>query len=373
MYRIYILLLASFTLFSCDKEDQEILFSGGDGTQENPYLVGSADDLDNIRHYAGIRTVYFKQVMDIDLSGFSNGMGWEPIKQFSQNYDGNGYIIYNLTINRPDEGNLGLFADVRVRSHPVFEGNIKNVTLEDVHIIGGYEIGAIAGRNAGTLLNCKSSGKLEALGREGYIGAIGGLVGINDGTIQESYANTQIQLGERFSFFAGGLAGILNVGSVMRSFAQGEIKVSDYEQTRQVAGGLSGYSMPYPGTSVITDCYAKTVITGGNGQTMGGLLGESDGNTIIINSYAVGNISVSGKTTGGLIGAAWGDLSVKDSYWDINTTGQEYSAGSESGIGKTTEQMKIQETFHAWDFENIWTIEEGISYPLLKWQTNDSN
>lgn len=375
MQRIFILIFLSFAFFSCEK-DQDVSvhqhFSGGDGTQSNPYLIGSAEDLNNVRDFANRdiykRGVYFKQIADIDLSVFSHGKGWEPIERFTQNYDGNGYTISNLTINRPNEGNVGLFRKVDVDFSNWFEGVIRNVTLNNVHIIGGYETGSLAGRNSGTFINCNATGKIEATGREGYRGAIGGLAGINNGYIHNSHATIEIKLAEGFSFSAGGLAGILSGSSVIQSFAGGRIILSDNEGSYQIAGGLAGMTLAWPGSDVISDSYAFTELINGNGQIMGGMLGQSYGNTIIINSYASGFVSPKGEKTGGLVGDDIYRLYVKDSYWDKNTTGQEASAGSTPDFGKTTHEMKMQETFHTWDFENVWKINEGISYPTLIWQ-----
>lgn len=54
--------------------------------------------------------------------------------------------------------------------------------------------------------------------------------------------------------------------------------------------------------------------------------------------------------------------SVESSYWDTETSGQSESYGGE---GKITAQMKQRATFDGWNFNNIWGIEGGISYPYL--------
>jgi len=83
-------------------------FSGGDGLPENPWQIATPEHLDDIRnHLDG----HFIQVGDIDLSEIQN---WEPIGEWAWNpftgsYDGNGYKIKNLAINRPDDGDIGLF------------------------------------------------------------------------------------------------------------------------------------------------------------------------------------------------------------------------------------------------------------------------
>jgi hypothetical protein len=85
---------------------------------------------------------------------------------------------------------------------------------------------------------------------------------------------------------------------------------------------------------------------------------------------------------GGLVGD---DLkgTVKDSFWDIQTSGQAASAG---GTGKTTAEMQMESTFTdaGWDFveetangtEDIWWIlegREGRDYPRLWWELIPEN
>jgi hypothetical protein len=56
---------------------------------------------------------------------------------------------------------------------------------------------------------------------------------------------------------------------------------------------------------------------------------------------------------------------VSNSYWDINTSGMNLSAGGE---GKSTEEMKLPGTYVGWDFTNTWSLEVGKNkgYPFLK-------
>jgi hypothetical protein len=81
------------------------------------------------------------------------------------------------------------------------------------------------------------------------------------------------------------------------------------------------------------------------------------------NCYSSGRVSAP-KNVGGLVGALSMEGSVISSYWDRQTSGRNTSAG---GTGKTTAEMKRTATFIGWDFENIWTISEGVDYPKLRW------
>src|SRR5690606_24531333 len=82
-------------------------FSGGSGTQEDPYLIHDVYELqamkDNIfAHYA--------LAQDIDASdtvNWNGGLGFEPIgtpfSVFRGSFDGRRYKIIGLHINRPDQ------------------------------------------------------------------------------------------------------------------------------------------------------------------------------------------------------------------------------------------------------------------------------
>jgi hypothetical protein len=69
---------------------------------------------------------------------------------------------------------------------------------------------------------------------------------------------------------------------------------------------------------------------------------------------------------------------VRNSFWDIETSGQSTSAG---GTGKTTAEMKNLATFAGavWDIVAVdhgetnpaytWNIVDGETYPFLGWQS----
>ncbi|MHC4309621.1 MAG: GLUG motif-containing protein, partial [Planctomycetota bacterium] len=83
----------------------------------------------------------------------------------------------------------------------------------------------------------------------------------------------------------------------------------------------------------------------------------------ITNSYSAGNVS-GNSNVGGLVGDKPGY--VVNSFWDIQRSRQPTSA---SGIGKTTAQMMMTDTFLHWGAcGQVWTINEGVDYPRLTWQ-----
>ena len=92
-------------------------FSGGTGTQGDPWLIASQADLSALAEFlnsgnaatfdteadgvGNCHGYYFKQTADIDLTG----VAWEPIGYsgdyyFAGNYDGDGHSITNAVSNR---------------------------------------------------------------------------------------------------------------------------------------------------------------------------------------------------------------------------------------------------------------------------------
>jgi hypothetical protein len=57
---------------------------------------------------------------------------------------------------------------------------------------------------------------------------------------------------------------------------------------------------------------------------------------------------------------------IEKSYYDL----EKYEIYDEYAIGKSTIEMKQKETFDGWDFETIWDIDEGKSYPFLRENLN---
>lgn len=91
-------------------------FSGGTGTQADPYLISTHADLTALANHVnsgsgGYSGTWFKQTADIDM----NGVNWTPIgdiegstgtHRFYGNYDGNHKRISNLSYNGSGVGGL---------------------------------------------------------------------------------------------------------------------------------------------------------------------------------------------------------------------------------------------------------------------------
>lgn len=286
-------------------------FAGGKGTEEEPYLIADAGQLDRLRNYLGpdFTGYYFQLQGDIDLEG----LGWEPVGQydemgllaFSGTFDGNGHVIRNLTIDRPDEGYVGLFGYA--------EGAVfRNVILENVNVSGNFNVGGLVGRmREGTIEDSSVGGSVNGTSR------VGGLAGdIVDGTVSSSHAEVEVTgdsggfgVGGLVGFNAGGtisgshatgnvtgnnsvggLVGIIDEGTISGSYATGNVTGSDY------VGGLAGDVL-----GTISDSYATGTVTGIG--DVGGLVGDNYSGTISA-SCATGDVTGQ-YCVGGLVGYSW--------------------------------------------------------------------
>ncbi len=278
---------------------------------------------------------------DIDASStatWNDGAGFEPVS-LSGVFDGQGHSITGLTIYRPREDNVGLFGSV------AFTGEVKNLGLAGVSVTGHQNVGGLVGDNAGTVDRCYNTGKVV-----GYWWFVGGLVGRNSGgTVRASYAKGTVT-GQNE---AGGLVGKNDTGTITTSYSTCLVSAMGG------AGGLVGTN----NMGTISDCFATGSMV--QSDRPGGLVALNLKGTIT-RCYSIGaGHSLTYDSGGyGLIGS--GDEStVTDSFWCIETSGAERSP--EGGTGITLQQLLQSSTFTNWDFDSVWTQEDGTTIPHFRW------
>jgi len=155
--------------------------------------------------------------------------------------------------------------------------------------------------------------------------------------------------------FVGAIAGQGCCTTFRNVYSTAAVQGSDY------VGGLVGELSD----GGITDAYAGGAVTGSD--RVGGLVGSSLDGTIT-RAYSTGRVSATGMV-GGLVGEQFGTAVTRDSYWDIDSSGQ---ATSEGGTGKSSGQMLQAATFSGWDIATqggstaTWRIYEGQTGPLLR-------
>lgn len=289
----------------------------GKGTKEKPYLISSAEQLLLLGQvYSDYPNKSFKQTANIDLSPYADiedGKGWIPIgwevnngTPFQSIYDGGGYTITGLAINRPEDSNIGLFGTIGEF------GVVNNVHISSGTINGKHTVGAIAAINYGSIVN---SGSNVEINGGSYLG---GLVGENYGVISNG---TVIATVSGSGGTIGGLAAT-NYGLVIDSHVTGNNSVTcvtygndcDIVAQSSPSGGLVGKN--YNGR--ISESSSSASVKGT--YSVGGLAGENNGE--IFRSHASGNVISSDWRTGGLVGINEGLIRHSYANGNVNAPGR---------------------------------------------------
>ena len=245
------------------------------------YSISSAEELAKLAAMTdnGLigENTEFVLANDIDLSVYSTGEGWTPIgspsKKFTATFDGNGHVVSNLYIYRPNDNNQGLFGWAS-------NADIKNVGLENVDVTGDCNVGGLVGYGSNSIIsNCYATG--DVVGG----GWVGGLVGEGSSSI------------------------------ISNCYATGSVTGT---RTYSNVGGLVGYGQ---NRIIISSSYSTGSVTGNN--NVGGLLGWSNYGTIN-NSYSTGTVT-GNANVGGLLG--YGGVTLDNAYY-TDTTGQTNGIGS---------------------------------------------
>ncbi len=287
-------------------------YSGGTGEPNDPYQIATAADLIALGNEPNDYDKHFILTADIDLDPKLPGRkvfdkaviapDTDPTKEYFQGtpftgvFDGDGHRVSHLTITGKDY--LGLFGFGQWYSG----AEVKDLGVVDVNING--------------------SG-----------GYVGGLVGLNGGSVTQCYSTGMVTGKD----YVGGLV-----------------------------GGITGRSV----VATISNCYSTGVVTGKT--RVGGLVGTSL-NAAVTHCYSTGAVSGSSQV-GGLVGyveSNW-DTMVAGCFWNAETSGRGTSAG---GTGLTTDKMQDIQTYQSarWDFvgqiedgtSEIWQMPEGGGYPVL--------
>lgn len=355
--------------------DASTTFASGTGTKEDPYVIENPEQLDAIRGYLSSHFVLGKSIdLTTDTqeeSGkfYNEGKGFLPIGSqnypFTGTFDGKGYTISGLMIQRLEENNIGLF------SYLGRDSKISNVIFDKVNIIGNENVGALAGYGNETAIeNITVKGLISGFSKVGSVSGyltrlkqlenvtnfafvtatqnenssdIGGIAGVinsesfstqitiknlvNKGDIQGNAYSVGGIIGTVYYFqyldienavnlanvtggsYVGGITG--SGGNIKNSNNKGIIKGNT------MVGGITGSN-----TATMEKSYNLGSVTGR--QTIGGLTGIN--NKTIINCYNYADINCPyGTMVGGIAGSNAGKI--EETYNVGNITAKEKSAG----------------------------------------------
>jgi len=143
----------------------------------NSYLIDSVLDFKRLLSFGQYSEYTFKLTANLDLKEHPDFY----IPFFSGSFDGNGFIIDNLSVIKPLNSNIGLFGYA-------FEAAIKNIGVNNVSLSGLAAVGGlVGGQGYSNISNSYSTGNVD-----GYQ-YVGGLVGSNfNSKIMNSYSTASV-------------------------------------------------------------------------------------------------------------------------------------------------------------------------------------
>ena len=243
----------------------------GDGSPSAPIGIATEAELDAVRSDLAKN---YRIVADISLTGDWTPIGVYDTAPFVGSLDGGGYTVTINSINAPSTGIIcvGMFGYISTG------GRVSNVAV------------------AGTMNVTSASTRAMYLG---------GIVGFNEGTIENCYSSVAVTATRTTdNAAAGGIVGFNDAGTVKNCYATGDVTANAGSSHDADAGGIVGYSRS---GGTISNCYATGAISasGNNYTGAGGIVGEDFYGTTAINQCVALNASISiGGST--YIGRIWG-------------------------------------------------------------------
>lgn len=362
-----------------DGPDCSAVSYDGSGTSDDPYEIRNVDELQCIND-KGL-DAHYELVDDIDAQGteyWNGGDGFEPIgpsghdavtipadapwDTFKGVFDGNGHTITGLYIDRPDENYVGLFG---ATSYPyddraVGEGStVKNVILEEIHVVGNTYVGGLAGQAGGEVINARAEGYVEA--QEQLVGGLIGL-GAHADINNRLVADVEVRGGEvpdySWTVYEGnskGIGGLIGRAAweteIDTGYSQGDVRGPNN------VGGLMGSSSLVD--SEFGSMYSTATVEATDPNTDGGaIVGivQSDGDEFKESLYWDDTIDSAG---------AWGDT--ESDYWNVHIGGVAQTAWN----AETTETMTGTDTAQNLtnlEFETGPWVGVPDDYPRFEWE-----
>lgn len=352
------------TVFSANLE-AATSFAGGEGTEENPYQISNAAELNYFSEYVNSQEAtnsrvcdeeYFLLTNDIYLNEeteystwsdtvapSANAQKWTAAGKasagFAGEFNGDGYTIYGLYCESATAKQTGLFGEVRgtaVIKNVILSNAYLNATADGAGGFIGYAVPTAIGTPL-TISNCGFSGIIKSLNKKA-----GGLVGY----VTSTTAGAKFLMEN--SWTEGSLSANTNCGGLVGEFA-GQTKTA-----AEITNCYSAMNISQSGTSAIGGLV---------GRILGGSSSKTTATTLnISNCHFAGNISANTPIVG------------KPSYFSGSMTLDNvyFKANSYSGTAayvSTDSSVKLTATNVAEKTEDEFS--DGTVTALLNGDTND--
>ena len=305
-------------------EDETPWELAGSGTEADPYLIESIEDLvafsnsSNENEGAFYSGKYVKLTRNLDFNSslsydnpntkvsektnriikednngtaikefLTSGTGFNPIREFWGDFDGNGKIIKEVYINRPNEDYVGMFG--------ILNGPIKNIGITG-KIKGNEYVGGISGRGSSRAEIQNSFVNIEIEGDSNVAGISG-----NYGDIKNCYV-------------LGNLVATKDIAGISGSQGKGIYNCYNLANITTInegysIGGISG------GLTNIVNCYNLGNINACEDSSWVGGIAAAGNSTSITNCYNMGKIKEGASQIGGILGLLQNGVSLNNNYY----------------------------------------------------------
>lgn len=275
----------------------------------------------------------------------SKDMVYEGIV-FEGGVRGNNYVGGIAAISK-DDGYKDIDMDIQISANNDYIGGLigqgNGIELEGIEIQGVLSGNNYIGGIAGDI----EDARIHDLLYDGRLSGCNQYAGGFFGRGTDVHGDTLFAYGEvQGNNYLGLLVGAAYDVSFDQVVGSGAVRGGN-----ENIGGLVGYGYDI----TLSNGYAITAVNGVNG--VAGILGRgSDGN--IDHLYMLGSIQA--QKMNGVIGSGQ-DMHVHYSFFDQEV----YHQSQPNEQARTTEAMKQKETYVDWDFDNVWEMTEGSTYPVL--------
>ena len=221
------------------------------------YSISTKEDLIKLAEFSKSWNYYSRNNIvwvltnDIDMSGVTDFTG---VEHLFGTFCGNGHIIKNVTIN-DNSTYVGLFK--------ASKGTIQDLGLENVNVTHaedstGYvtSVGALVGLNEGNIQNCYANNSTVTAGNG--VNYAGGLVGWSDGSSKITYSWSNVQVNCTSTEAGGFIGGIRGSSSTDNPIISKCFSVSNL-RTDENAGFCGELRDYYP---KIQDCFSVGINSG---------------------------------------------------------------------------------------------------------------
>ncbi len=274
---------------------------------DTEFVIGTPEELAGLaaitNGYADVADDFAGKTIKLASNLDLNNVNWTPIADptsesdayagFAGTFDGQGYTIYNLNVNRPDAWGQGLFGYNENAAVLITNVNVHNATV----IANGYAgVGVMAGYfTAGTFSDINVTGKVTVLNTStnGYVGGIVGRgynVNFENCAVIGDEGSTIATAGS----FAGGITGYqCNNTKYIVNCQVKNVTIT----AKGAVGGIAG--LIQTGATAVSGCVVENVVLNktnveGN-PSIGALVGNYAGTaaTVLANN-TVKNVTLNG-------------------------------------------------------------------------------